>query len=319
MQTFNIGRDAGNQIVLNDSLVSRHHALLTLSDNGQVMIKDLGSSNGTFVNGNKITECYLNTGDVVKCGSVFLNWSQYVNNKSTSGTPAINFSYQQEASIQNSGQHGFEYNSSQLVSLSETLKYLTTRIFDVGDLFKSEGDKKPTILFFLLTPVVLMLGILLYFYFQFQFSFLYQVLLPWFTSFLIFGAAQFLTLSLLSIHKKVMTLRILLAASIYSFLQFLFYVFIIFGFTLNVSSSYSFNYYNNSFAGIFFLNLLILTIVISLSISWLIFIFKYFRSIGFSKGISIHFTIFSFALNLLIQAALLYLLIVIAGNNFIHL
>lgn len=78
MQTFHIGRDASNQIVLNDTQVSRHHALLTLLDNGQVMIKDLGSSNGTFVNGNKITECYLNTGDIVKCGSVFLNWSQYV-------------------------------------------------------------------------------------------------------------------------------------------------------------------------------------------------------------------------------------------------
>lgn len=80
MQTFNIGRDASNQIVLNDNLVSRHHAQLTLLDNGQVMIKDLGSSNGTFVNGNRITECYLNTGDIVKCGAAFLNWSQYVQN-----------------------------------------------------------------------------------------------------------------------------------------------------------------------------------------------------------------------------------------------
>lgn len=78
MQTFNIGRDAGNQIVLNDTLVSRNHAQLTILDNGQVMIKDLGSSNGTFVNGNRITESYLNHGDIVKCGPVFLNWAQYV-------------------------------------------------------------------------------------------------------------------------------------------------------------------------------------------------------------------------------------------------
>ena len=77
MQTFIIGRDAGNQIVLDDKLVSRCHAQLTVLDNGQVMIKDLGSSNGTFVNGNRVTESYLNTGDIVKCGPVFLNWVQY--------------------------------------------------------------------------------------------------------------------------------------------------------------------------------------------------------------------------------------------------
>lgn len=80
MLTFNIGRDASNQIMLNDTLVSRNHAQLIVMDNGQVMIKDLGSSNGTFVNGNRITECYLNTGDVVKCGATFINWSQYAHN-----------------------------------------------------------------------------------------------------------------------------------------------------------------------------------------------------------------------------------------------
>lgn len=83
MQTFIIGRDADNQIVLNEKLVSRHHAQLTVLDNGLVMIKDLGSSNGTFINGNRVTEGYLNTGDVVKCGTVFLNWAPYVNTGAT--------------------------------------------------------------------------------------------------------------------------------------------------------------------------------------------------------------------------------------------
>lgn len=78
MQIFNIGRDATNEIVLNDDLVSRHHAQLVIHDTGQAMIRDLGSSNGTFVNGNRITESYLHPGDVVKCGPVFLSWNQYV-------------------------------------------------------------------------------------------------------------------------------------------------------------------------------------------------------------------------------------------------
>ncbi|MDO9254564.1 MAG: FHA domain-containing protein [Bacteroidales bacterium] len=79
MKTITIGRDATNNIVLNDNTVSRNHAHLFISGNGQVVIKDLGSSNGTFVNGNKISEQMLRAGDVVKCGSSFLNWSLAVN------------------------------------------------------------------------------------------------------------------------------------------------------------------------------------------------------------------------------------------------
>lgn len=78
-KTLSIGRDASNYIILNDIVVSRKHAQLIISDGGQVLIKDLGSSNGTFVNGNRITEFYLKPDDVVKCASVYLNWQHYVN------------------------------------------------------------------------------------------------------------------------------------------------------------------------------------------------------------------------------------------------
>ena len=53
-----------------------------ISDNGQILIKDLGSSNGTFVNGNKVTESYLKQGDSVKCADIQLNWSQYTLSRS---------------------------------------------------------------------------------------------------------------------------------------------------------------------------------------------------------------------------------------------
>lgn len=77
MQTLTIGRDASNNIVLDDNFISRQHARLFLLDNGQVMIKDMGSSNGTFVNGKKITEHYLQPGDELKCGKIKVNWQQY--------------------------------------------------------------------------------------------------------------------------------------------------------------------------------------------------------------------------------------------------
>jgi hypothetical protein len=78
MLQLSIGRTAENKIVLNDSFVSRQHAELIFMDNGQVLLKDLGSSNGTFVNGNKVIEYYLRVGDTVKCAAVVLNWQQYM-------------------------------------------------------------------------------------------------------------------------------------------------------------------------------------------------------------------------------------------------
>src|SRR5690554_4713481 len=44
-----IGRQPGNDIVLNTTAVSRYHARLDVVD-GQVVLVDLGSANGTFVN-----------------------------------------------------------------------------------------------------------------------------------------------------------------------------------------------------------------------------------------------------------------------------
>ena len=50
-----IGRVSGNDIVLPKGNVSKRHSKLTLKD-GHVEIADLKSTNGTYVNGKKITE-----------------------------------------------------------------------------------------------------------------------------------------------------------------------------------------------------------------------------------------------------------------------
>ena len=63
-----IGREAGNDIVLDDPQVSRHHARLTLQG-ASYMIEDLGSTNGSFINGRRVmTPTPLNPGDKLGLG-----------------------------------------------------------------------------------------------------------------------------------------------------------------------------------------------------------------------------------------------------------
>jgi hypothetical protein len=65
-----IGRDNGCEVVILDRQVSRYHARLMPATNG-VILEDLGSKNGTFRNGSRITEAVvLQDGDVVQVALV---------------------------------------------------------------------------------------------------------------------------------------------------------------------------------------------------------------------------------------------------------
>lgn len=63
-----IGRDADNQLHLLGDSISRHHAEV-VRDGGHFEIQDLGSENGTFVNGEVADSHELSDGDVVHVGS----------------------------------------------------------------------------------------------------------------------------------------------------------------------------------------------------------------------------------------------------------
>ncbi len=63
-----LGRDPSCTICINDAQVSRRHARLTLSGSGYIL-QDLGSTNGTFVNGQRVTgEHPLSVGELIALG-----------------------------------------------------------------------------------------------------------------------------------------------------------------------------------------------------------------------------------------------------------
>lgn len=61
-----IGRKDDCSLRIPDKNVSRHHCQVLVSD--KVIVKDLGSSNGTFVNDRRVTEHILRPGDVLRVG-----------------------------------------------------------------------------------------------------------------------------------------------------------------------------------------------------------------------------------------------------------
>jgi pSer/pThr/pTyr-binding forkhead associated (FHA) protein len=65
---ISIGRDSSNDITVNDAEVSRRHSRLTFQG-GKYVLEDMGSTNGTFVNGQRLTgPRVLKSGEVVSLG-----------------------------------------------------------------------------------------------------------------------------------------------------------------------------------------------------------------------------------------------------------
>ena len=72
-----IGKANDNDFVVNDPHVSRHHAKLVREEGGCWLLEDLGSTNGTFVNGSQIVKKHVTPSDTIKLGDNYvLNMSE---------------------------------------------------------------------------------------------------------------------------------------------------------------------------------------------------------------------------------------------------
>ena len=67
-----IGRSRSSDIRIRSEKASRNHAVLTRYDDGSWTISDADSRNGTYVNGNRVRICALQTGDLIEIGGVSL-------------------------------------------------------------------------------------------------------------------------------------------------------------------------------------------------------------------------------------------------------
>lgn len=72
---LSLGRDRANDIQLADHEVSRRHAEIRADEDGYVVV-DLGSSNGTYVNGQRITQQRLASGDRLQLGRTLLLFTE---------------------------------------------------------------------------------------------------------------------------------------------------------------------------------------------------------------------------------------------------
>jgi hypothetical protein len=78
MTELRIGRSKKNEIFIDDNSVSNYHAILIISQD-EYAIVDHNSTNGTFVNGNKVNGSQkLKTHDILKVGNTIVPWRNFI-------------------------------------------------------------------------------------------------------------------------------------------------------------------------------------------------------------------------------------------------
>ena len=153
---------------------------------------------------------------------------------------------------------------------------------------------------------------------SFASSFSKIVLIPLVCGFILFGVAQFITMALFSSGRNVGFKRLSLASSIFGFMQFL--PLLVYGIIMystlknSLFGGYPGSYYDrhsssDSYVGYFIMLLFEAVIFLRYTLQVYVYLYKYFRTIGISKGNSLNFVVLSILFNLLLQVGFGYFVI----------
>jgi pSer/pThr/pTyr-binding forkhead associated (FHA) protein len=74
-KSYTIGRQEGADIVIPNQSVSREHARIFFLHDEEI-IEDLNSTNGTLVNGVRVTRCVLQDNDIIRIGDATILFSR---------------------------------------------------------------------------------------------------------------------------------------------------------------------------------------------------------------------------------------------------
>lgn len=79
-RTILLGRSSECDVIIDHPEVSGRHAIITLLPDSTVEIKDVGSKNGIYINGEKVLTGTLRAGDKLSFGSHVVDWEEILRN-----------------------------------------------------------------------------------------------------------------------------------------------------------------------------------------------------------------------------------------------
>lgn len=81
MKVITIGRSSESDVVIHDAYVGRIHMQIVLDNDGNIYAIDMNSTNGTYVNGQRIHgKVALQKNDIIRIGNTTLPWQKYIPN-----------------------------------------------------------------------------------------------------------------------------------------------------------------------------------------------------------------------------------------------
>jgi adenylate cyclase len=126
--TTTIGRSRGSTIELGGLGVSRSHAAIRFEEGGKAILEDLGSKNGTTVNGTRVEKAVLNDGDEIGIGQTVL---LYRDDRTSGGEAPVESTVRSVLKVDADGKIEPGNVTGDVELLKKTHRYLSI-LYDVG-------------------------------------------------------------------------------------------------------------------------------------------------------------------------------------------